>query len=149
MATTPPPKTRSKALAAWAAVLGGLFGAHAFYLRGWSSPWGWAHWPFTLAGWIGWQRVQAYGVDDRASWVLLPLGGLSIAAAMLAAIVIGLTPDEKWNERVNAGTAPGRPSGWAVVIAVVVALLLGTVAMLSSVTYSLQRYFEVQIESPR
>lgn len=138
----PVPKTRSKTLAAWVAVIAGSFGAHAFYLRGVTSLWGWAHWPFTIAGWIGWQRVQDLGVDDRPSWILLPLGGLSVTAAMLAAIVIGLMPDEKWNARVNAGAEPGRPSGWGAVIAVVVALLFGAIALLSSITYSLQRYFE-------
>lgn len=143
------PRSRSKTLAAWLAVLLGPLGGHAFYLKGWSSAWGWAHWPFTLAGVVGWLRVQEHGIDDRLSWLLLPLGGLSVAAAMLAAIVIGLMPDEKWNARVNAGAPAGRPSGWAAVIAVIVALLLGAIALMSAITYSLQRYFEVQIQSGR
>lgn len=142
-------RTRSKTFAAWAAVLTGGLGGHAFYLQGWLSPWGWAHWPFTMAGLIGFQRVQAFGVDDRLSWVLLPLGGLSIAAAMLAAIVIGLMPDEKWDARFNAGRGTGRPSGWAAVIAVILALLIGAMALLSSLTYALQRYFEVNMEQRR
>lgn len=139
-------RTRSKTLAAWAAVLTGFLGGHAFYLRGWLSPWGWAHWPFTMAGIVGAQRVQAFGIDDRLSWVLLPLGGLSIAAAMLAAIVIGLMPDDRWDARVNAGQGTSRPSGWAAVIAVIIALLIGAVALLSSITYGLQRYFEATLE---
>ena len=50
--------------------------------------------------------MRELGADDRLAWVLIPLLGLTLAAAMLSAIVYGLTPDENWNARFN----PRRPA---------------------------------------
>lgn len=144
--TTP---TRSKTLATWIAVIGGSLGLHRFYLRGLTDPWGWLHPLPTFAGLLGLQRIQQFGQDDRLAWVLVPLLGLSVSAAMLHAIVTGLTPDEKWNARENADAEPCGPAGWAVVIGVIVALLLGATALMSTLTYGIQRFVEVQVEAAR
>ncbi len=144
--TTP---TRSKTLATWIAVIGGSLGLHRFYLRGLTDPWGWLHPLPTFAGLLGLQRIQQFGQDDRLAWVLVPLLGLSVSAAMLHAIVTGLTPDEKWNARENADAPPCGPAGWAVVIGVILALLLGATALMSTLTYGIQRFVEVQVEAAR
>lgn len=143
---------RSKTLATWLGVVGGGLGLHRFYLHGLRDPWGWVHLPLTLIGLAGVQRVLAFGQDDSASWWMLPVGGLSIAAGMLAAIVIGLTPDERWDARHHPGAAPGQgtpPSGWPAVIGVIVALLLGATVLLSTISFGLQRYFEAQVAAAR
>jgi hypothetical protein len=133
-------RPRSKTLAAWLALLLGGFGAHRFYLHGRGDLWAWLHpWP-TLLGLVGLLRIRALGQDDRVAWLLLPVLGLMIAQAMLSAIVIGLTPDERWQARFG----PGRPSGWAAVIAVIVALLLGGAAFMGALAYGGQKYFEWQ-----
>lgn len=141
--------SKSKTLATWVALIGGGFGLHRFYLHGFKDLLGWLHPPLTLCGLIGLQRVQHYGVDDRLAWLLLPLGGLSLSVSMLNAILCGLSSDEAWDARHNAGRAGTPPSGWGAVIGVVLALLLGATVLLSTITVSFQRYFEAQVEAAR
>jgi TM2 domain-containing membrane protein YozV len=82
---------KSKTLATWIAVVGGMFGLHRFYLHGLRDLPGWLFaWP-TLAGLYGVQRMRQLGVDDHLAWALIPLLGLTLSIAMLSAIVHGLT----------------------------------------------------------
>jgi hypothetical protein len=141
--------SKSKTIATWVALFGGCLGLHRFYMHGLKDLWGWVHPLLTLFGVLGLQRVQQFGQDDRLSWLLLPLGGVSLSVAMLSAILYGLTSDEKWDQHHNAGRAPSPASGWGAVIGVVLALLLGATALLSTITISFQRYFEAQVESVR
>jgi hypothetical protein len=142
------PHPRSKTLATWLALLAGAFGAHRFYLHGRRDLWAWLHpWP-TLAGLHGIQRVQALGQDDPLSWLLLPLLGLMIAQACLYAILYGLTPDERWDARHNAGT-PGHATGWGPVLGVIAALMIGATALMATIAFGGQRYFEWQVEEAR
>jgi hypothetical protein len=139
---------KSKTLATWIALVGGSLGLHRFYLHGLRDPWGWMPPLPTLLGLYGVRRVQAFGQDDRLSWLLIPLLGLTVAAAMLAAIVYGLTLDEKWNARFNP-QGPASRSGWAAVIGVVVALLVGAGVLMATIAFSGQRFFEYQIEEAK
>jgi len=137
---------RSKTVATWLAVLGGVLGLHRFYLRGLRDPVGWLFPLPTGVGWVGVQRMQDLGQDDMLSWLLIPFLGLSISAAMLSAIVIGLTPDEKWAARYP-GDTPGQaatPTTWAPIFGVVLALLIGGVALMGTIAFSGQKYFEWQ-----
>jgi multisubunit Na+/H+ antiporter MnhB subunit len=138
--------TKSKALATWIALLGGSLGLHRFYLHGLRDPWGWLHaWP-TLLGLYGVHRLREFGQDDRLSWVLIPILGLMLSGTMLVAIVYGLTPDEKWNERHNP-QGPPQHSGWLTVIGVVLALMIGASVLMATVAFSGQRWFESQVEA--
>jgi hypothetical protein len=141
--------TKSKTLATWIALLGGGLGLHRFYLHGFRDLLGWLHPLLTLCGVVGLQRVMALGQDDRLAWLLLPLGGLSLSVAMLNAILCGLTSDETWDARHNAGRTDTPASGWGAVIGVILALLLGATVLLSTITISFQRYFESQVEAAR
>ncbi|MGL6109948.1 MAG: hypothetical protein ACRC2B_07595 [Rubrivivax sp.] len=138
---------RSKAVVTWITVLGGVFGLHRFYLHGWRDLQGWLYPLPTLLGLAGVQRMRAFGQDDRVAWVLIPVLGLMISLAMLTAIVYGLTPDDQWAARHNPGQ-PARPTGWAPVLGVIVALLLGASVLMGTVAFSGQRFFEWQLEEP-
>ena len=136
---------KSKTLATWIALIGGPLGLHRFYLHGWRDAWGWLHpWP-TLAGLYGIERVRELGQDDHLSWALIPLLGFVVAASMLCAILYGLMPDERWDRRYNAGTGASK-SGWAAVIGVVLALMIGAGVLMATIAFSGQRYFEYEIE---
>ena len=136
---------RSKPLATWLAVIAGTLGLHRFYLYGWRDPAGWLHLLPTLLGLAGVQRMRAFGQDDRVAWVLIPLLGLALSAAMLSAIVYGLTPDDKWAVRHNPGQPP-QATGWAPVLGVIIALLVGSSVLMGTVAFSGQRFFEWQLE---
>lgn len=134
---------KRKAIATWLALLVGVFGVHRFYLHGLKDRWAWLFPLPTLLGLAGVQRMNAFGQDDRLAWVLIPLLGISLVAALLGGIVYGLTPDERWNARFNAGK-PAVASGWAAIIGVVLCLLVGGTVLMATIAFSAQRYFESQ-----
>jgi hypothetical protein len=143
---------KNKTLAAWLAFFGGPLGLHRFYLHGFGDLLGWLLPIPTALGLYGIERVQQNGLDDLWSWVLIPMFGFTIAGCALTAIVYGLMTPEKWNGRFNAGAAPDAAAGrtnWFTIGAIVVALLIGTTVLMSSIVFSFQRYFEYQIEEGR
>ena len=142
---------KNKTLATWLALLGGPLGLHRFYLRGWGDALGWLlPWP-TLVGAMGVLRARQLGVDDQLSWLLVPLLGVVVTACALTAIVYGLTDRPKWNGRFNPSRDPedsaGRTSGLTI-LAVVCAMLIGTTALMSTLAYVFQHYFEYQALTP-
>jgi len=137
--------TKHKAVATWLALLGGVFGLHRFYLHGFKDRWAWLFPLPTLLGLVGLQRMNALGQDDRLAWLLLPLLGISLVAALLGGIVYGLMPDERWNARFNAGRT-AEASGWGAVIGVVLCLFIGGTALMATIAFSAQRYFESQVD---
>lgn len=139
---------KSKTLATWVALLGGSLGLHRFYLYGFKGRLGWFYWVPTFLGLHGIQRVQDYGLDDHLSWALIPLLGLMVAQAMLAAILYGLTPDERWDARHNPGQ-PVHATRWAPVLGVIAALLVGAGVLMATIAFSGQRYFEYQVEEAK
>lgn len=143
---------KNKTIAAWLAFIGGPLGLHRFYLRGLGDLPGWLLPLPTALGLYGIERVQQNGVDDLWSWLLIPLLGFTIAGCALTAIVYGLTTPEQWNARYNPSAAPEAAPGrtnWLTIGAMVLALLLGTTVLLSSIAFSFQRYFEYQVEEAR
>jgi hypothetical protein len=139
---------RSKTLATWIALLGGSLGLHRFYLRGARDALAWLHPLPTFAGLLGVHRVLEFGQDDRLSWLLLPLLGLMLAQAALCAIVYGLTPDARWDAQHNPG-APVHATTWAPVLGAIAALMIGATALMATIAFSGQRYFEWQVEESR
>lgn len=143
---------KNKTLATWLAFLGGPLGLHRFYLHGLGDVIGWLHPIPTALGLYGLQRVQDFGLDDPWSWVLIPLLGFNIALCGLMAIIYGLTDVERWNARFNPSAAadadPGR-TNWYTIIAVVCSLLFCTAVLMASLVFSLQRYFEYQVDEAR
>jgi hypothetical protein len=148
MSAAPPParKPKSKTGATWIAVIAGALGAHRFYLHGGRDVFGWMHPPLALAGLVGVVRTLNLGQDDRVSWLLLPLLGIAITAGMIAALVMGLTPDERWAERFAPG-APAQATGFGAILGVIVALLVGATVLMSTIAYAGQRFFEWQLDA--
>ncbi len=145
-------RPKHKTLAAWLALTLGTFGVHRFYLRGLGD---WIGWLFpipTALGWWGIDRALTYGQDDTLSWVLMPLLGLSITASCLTAIVYALADRAAWNRRHNPSldeqALPGQTQ-WLTIGALIAALLIGTVAFMSTLSFGFQRYFEHQVEAAK
>jgi hypothetical protein len=143
---------KNKTFAAWLTFIGGPLGLHRFYLRGMGDILGWLLPLPTALGLYGIERVQANGLDDQWSWLLIPLLGFTMAGCALTAIVYGLMTPEKWNARFNPSASPDAASGrtnWFTIGAIAVALLVGTTVLMSSIVFSFQRYFEYQVEEGR
>ena len=139
---------RSKTLATWLALLLGGFGLHRLYLHGFNDRWAWLHPLPMVAGLYGLHRARELGQDDRLAWVLLPIGGIMLAQAALCAIVYGLTPDARWDARHNPGLQ-GHQTAWGPVLGAIAGLMIGATALLSTIAYTGQRYFESQVEAGR
>lgn len=103
----------------------------------------------SVIGLYGVSRSQELGVNDQVSWLLIPFFGFTVAACALTAIVYGLMDTEQWNRRFNPGQdvdASAGQSSWLTVGGVALSLLLGATALISSIAFSFQRYFEYQYE---
>jgi hypothetical protein len=139
------PPYRSKTFTAWLTLLLGAAGVHRWYLHGPRDLWAWFFLLPSLAGAIGVMRMRRIGMDDPLGWMLVPLLGLSLSAAMLCAILYALTPDDKWAERYNPGhngRRAGAASGWGAVMAAIVGLLLGGAVLMGTVAFAGQMFFE-------
>lgn len=145
------PAQKNKTLATWLAFIGGQLGLHRIYLYGWRDVLAWMHPLVAAVGWWGVERVRLHGQDDHLAWVLIPLLGFTLAGTALTGIYYGLMSPEKWNALHNPAT-PDTLAGntnWLTIGAIVFALLFGTIALMSSIVFSFQRYFEYQVEEAR
>ncbi|MBC7649258.1 MAG: TM2 domain-containing protein [Vitreoscilla sp.] len=142
---------KNKTLAAWLAFIFGQLGLHRFYLFGIKDKLAWLHPVVASIGWYGVYRVRLYGQDDQLAWLLVPCLGFTLAATAITAIYYGLTATEKWNERYNANlkVSSAGDTNWLTMGAIVFSLLFGATALMSSIAFSFQRYFEYQIEEAK
>jgi hypothetical protein len=125
----PTPRTnKNKTLALLLAlVLGGL-GAHRFYLKGGVDRIGLLHLgSVPVAG-----LVYGLGHGPNPFWVLLPLL-VSYIVGFIEALVIGLTPDDKWDAAHNAGSGRSSRSNWMVAVLLVATMLLGTTMLIGTI----------------
>ena len=137
---------RSKTVATWLGVIAGALGAQRFYLHGPRDWIGWLHLPPTLLGLWGAWRMHTLGQDDRLAWLLIPLLGVMLSVAMLAAIVVALTPDARWDARYNPALPP-HATRWGPVLGAVVALLAGGIVLMGTIAFAGQRFFEWQMQA--
>ena len=124
-----------------ALVLGGV-GAHRFYLRGPVDKLGLIHvMSLPIAGMV-------YGLGHDVNWFykVLPLL-VSYMAAFIEALVIGLTPDDKWDARHNPGQ-PTHATRWAPVLGAIAALAVGGAVLMGTIAFTGQKIFEWQAEEP-
>jgi hypothetical protein len=142
------PRYLSKTVAAWLALLFGSLGVHRLYLRGLGDRLAWLYPVPTLVGLAGVLRMRALGQDDRLSWLLIPLLGFMLSLGMGVAIVLALTPDEKWDARHNPGHAV-TPTGWGPVTVAIMALAVGGAVLMGTIAFSGEKFFEWQLSSGR
>lgn len=144
MAPPNPIPLKSKTITTWLAFLGGSLGAHRFYLYGSLDGWAWLHGVPTGLGLLGVWRMAQLGQDDPLAWLLIPCLGLMLSGTQLLAIVYGLMPDEKWDERFNQGRQSA-PSTGLNVLAVVLALMIGGGVLMATVAFGMMRWAEYSL----
>lgn len=140
---------KHKTIAVWLTLLLGALGLHRRYLLGRFDAMARLLPIPTLLGCYGVWRARTFGVDDQWSWVLMPLLGFTLAGCALTAIVYGLMSEQQWNRKFNPLSAEDGAEGrsnWLTVIGLGLALMLGTTVLMASLAFSIQRYFEYQME---
>lgn len=124
---------RIKALAALLAAAAGALGAHRLYL---GQPRWWLPLAVTLmtipllVGVHNWYRTPAFFV------LMIP-----VVAGFIEALVLALMPDEKFDARFNPGSARRNRSGWAAVLVAVGTLMVGTIALITTIALLFETYF--------
>lgn len=119
---------KNKTLATLLAAVFGAIGLHRFYLGGKKDKWGWLHFmtlPLSMTihyFYFGKPEIVQYGF-------LL----LSFLIAILEALVIGLTPDEKWDARHNGKSGKTSESNWPLAVLLVLTLGVGAFSLIAAI----------------
>lgn len=143
---------KNKTLAVWITFVLGPLGLHRIYTKGHMDFIGYLLPIPTLLGLYGIYRARSAGLDDTLSWLLMPLLGFTLAGCALNALVYGVMDTEKWNRLFNPqapADAPQGQTGWLTAAGMATALLIGTTALIASIAFSFQRYFEFQLEESK
>ncbi|MFZ6743223.1 NINE protein [Undibacterium sp. JH2W] len=122
---------KNKTLATLLAAVFGAIGLHRFYLDGKKDKWGWLHFitlPLSMIihyFYFGKPEIVQYGF-------LL----LSFLIATLEALVMGLTPDEKWDARHNSKSGQASESNWPLALLLVLTLGVGAFVLIAVIARS-------------
>jgi TM2 domain-containing membrane protein YozV len=116
---------KNKTFATLLAAVAGSIGLHRFYLRGAGDKWGWLH----LASLPATGLAIALGLGHQGFFQAAPLL-LSALCGFLEALVLGLIPDDQWDQRFNPGSSQGSVSGWPLALLLVLTLGLGATALI-------------------
>jgi hypothetical protein len=120
---------KNKTLATFLAFLLGVVGAHRFYLRGSLDKIGLLHLAsLPVAG-----LVAALAPDADGFFKALPLL-VSAIAAFIEGLVIGLTPDDKWDAGQNAGSGKQSASNWPLALLLVGTMLVGAIVAIGTMS---------------
>ncbi len=125
---------RHKALSALLAFVAGGLGLHRLYLglRLWWLPLAvTAAMIPLLVGVRNWYQSPAFFV------LMVP-----VVAGFIHALVLALTPDEKFDARFNASAGRQNDSGWDAVLVAIVTLMVGTTVLMTTLVLLFQTYFE-------
>jgi hypothetical protein len=123
----PAPSHKNRTAAALLAFLFGGIGLHRFYLKGLSDRWGWLHAAALPACGI----VMSNAPRADAFFWYLPLI-LSCLAGCLAALVLGLTPDDRWDARYNPASGRQSASRWPLAVILVATMMVGAALLIAT-----------------
>ena len=73
---------------------------------------------------------------------------LPVVAGFIQALVIALTPDDRFDARFNATQARRNHSGWDAVLVAVASLFVGAVVLMTTIALLTQTYFESALQTP-
>jgi uncharacterized membrane protein len=124
-----PTQHKNKTLATFLALAFGAIGVHRFYLRG----------PFDRLGILHLCCIPLVGMVYGAGhapnlfWVLLPVL-VSAIVGFLEALVIGVTPDDKWDARHNPVSGVSSNTSWLVALLLVITMLVGMTVLIGTIS---------------
>jgi len=109
-------------------LLGGL-GAHRAYLRGVRDTGLWLHVASVPA--VG--LAMRLAPDADGFFQLLPLI-VSMLAGFLQALVLGLTPDDKWDAAYNGGSGRQSDTTWPLAVVLVSTMMVGAGSLIATIS---------------
>jgi TM2 domain-containing membrane protein YozV len=127
---------KNKTVAALLAFLFGSVGIHRFYLCGWKDTGAWLHF-FTLPITVALLRIEA---AQPLITVLNPFV-ISILASFIETLVIGLTPDDKWDLQYNQNSGRQSDSNWPIALLMVLTLGIGATALIAAIARTFDLLF--------
>jgi hypothetical protein len=95
----------------------------------------------SLLGGLGIHRFYLYGKKDIWAWVHVALFPLSVFAGFLEALVIGLTPDDKWDAAHNRDSGRQSDSGWPLAVLLVLTFGGGAIALIAAIARTFDLMF--------
>ena len=127
--SSPSTSHKNKSFATFLALLLGGLGAHRFYLRGAVDKIGLLHvMSVPLCG-----MVTGLAPEADPFYKLLPLL-VSYIAGFIQGLVIGVTPDEKFDAKFNPGSGRKSDSSWLVALLLVTTMLVGTTTLIGTMS---------------
>lgn len=129
MTVLPSVRHKNKTIAALLAFLLGALGLHRLYLRGWRDPWLWLHLACLPAAWL----LATLAPQADGFYKLLPVT-VSGLAGMLQALILGLTPDEKWDPYYNAASGRQSDTRWPVAVVLVASMMIGAGGLIATIS---------------
>ncbi len=127
---------KNKTLVTFLAFLFGGLGIHRFYLGGKADKWGWLHVLSLPASGL----VLALFPDLPLFFGMMPLI-LSTLIAFLEALVIGLTPDDKWDAKYNSASGRTSASGWPLAVLLVLTAGVGAMGLVATIARSFDLFY--------
>jgi TM2 domain-containing membrane protein YozV len=129
-------KHYNKTLTSFLAVTLGGVGAHRLYLRGIGDRWAWLHLSCLPLSVLLFNLPHPTAVMFSAAPLII-----SILLGFLQALVLGLTSDEKWDEKYNAGSEKKSDSRWPLALLMVVTFMLGATGMIAAIARMMDLIF--------
>ncbi len=120
---------KNKTFATLLAFLFGGLGLQRLYLGGARDPWLWLHLASLPAAWL----VALAAPQADGFYKLLPII-LSGLAGFLEALVLGLTPDDKWDARYNAASGRQSDTRWPVAVVLVGSMMIGSGGLIATIS---------------
>lgn len=123
---------KNKTLATLLACTGGAIGLHRFYLRGMQDISGWIHFSSLV------MTAILMRIWPEQPWMLTASPLLvSFLAGFLEALILGLTPDDKWDKAYNANSGRHSQAGWPLAVLLVLVTGAGAVLLIAVIARTL------------
>lgn len=119
---------KNKTIATLFASLLGAFGIHRFYIAGYKDRWAWLH---LLSLPLSAIALSVFK-NQPTLFTLSPLL-ISGFVAIIEALVIGLTPDEKWDAAHNPQSGTQSQSDWPLALLLVLTVGIGAIALIAAI----------------
>ena len=134
--TTSLPSHKNKTTATLLAALSGCCGIHRFYLRGYHDKAAWLH---LLSVPVSLLLHRMYP-GAPLLFTLMPLVTSALIGA-LAALVMGTTPDDKWDAQYNPLSQKQSVSTWPLALILVLVLAIGAGSLIAVIARSFDLFF--------